>query len=163
MRYQVGFSDQPTDRLNLELEVEYNERPSQTQYLTAFNFNENDNYLLADINNNQLSTVMRLNYSITPNMSLQFYGEPFITSVDYKRFNTVNNPIAKSLDDRISYLSDTQLNFENNRYFLDFNQDQNVDLSFQNPDFTYFQFRSNLVFRWEYIPGSELFLESRNK
>ena len=158
LRYQVGFSYQPTDRLNLELEVEYNERPSQTQYLTAFNFNENDNYLLADINNNQLSTVMRLNYSITPNMSLQFYGEPFITSVDYKRFNTVNNPIAKSLDDRISYLSDAQVNFENNRYLVDFNQDQNVDLSFQNPDFTYFQFRSNLVFRWEYIPGSELFL-----
>ena len=91
-------------------------------------------------------------------MSLQFYGEPFITSVDYKRFNTVNNPIAKSLDDRISYLSDAQVNFENHRYLVDFNQDQNVDLSFQNPDFTYFQFRSNLVFRWEYIPGSELFL-----
>ena len=55
-------------------------------------------------------------------------------------------------------MSDAQVNFENNRYLVDFNQDQTVDLSFQNPDFTYFQFRSNLVFRWEYIPGSELFL-----
>jgi hypothetical protein len=33
-----------------------------------------------------------------------------------------------------------------------------MDYSFENPDFSYVQFNSNLVLRWEYIPGSELFL-----
>jgi hypothetical protein len=33
-----------------------------------------------------------------------------------------------------------------------------MDYSFSNPDFSFVQFNSNLVLRWEYIPGSELFL-----
>ncbi len=33
-----------------------------------------------------------------------------------------------------------------------------MDYSFANHDFSYVQFNSNLVLRWEYITGSELFL-----
>ncbi|GAI79602.1 unnamed protein product, partial [marine sediment metagenome] len=31
-------------------------------------------------------------------------------------------------------------------------------LSFRNPDFSFMQFRSNLVFRWEYKLGSTLYV-----
>ena len=41
---------------------------------------------------------------------------------------------------------------------IDENRDGFTDYSFENPDFSYVQFNSNLVLRWEYIPGSELFL-----
>jgi len=41
---------------------------------------------------------------------------------------------------------------------IDENSDGVLDYSFSNPDFSYVQFNSNLVMRWEYIPGSELFL-----
>ena len=30
--------------------------------------------------------------------------------------------------------------------------------SFRDPDFNFKQFKSNLVLRWEYLPGSRLFL-----
>jgi len=43
-------------------------------------------------------------------------------------------------------------------YIIDENQDGNPDYAFGNPDFAFVQFRSNLVVRWEYIPGSEIFL-----
>ena len=43
-------------------------------------------------------------------------------------------------------------------YSVDDNSDGTVDYSFDNPDFSQVQFNSNLVLRWEYIPGSELFL-----
>jgi hypothetical protein len=43
-------------------------------------------------------------------------------------------------------------------YQVDENLDGNVDYGFDNPDFSLVEFRSNLVLRWEYIPGSELFL-----
>ena len=33
-----------------------------------------------------------------------------------------------------------------------------MDYNFSNPDFNFLQFRSNLVLRWEYKPGSSLFL-----
>ena len=46
----------------------------------------------------------------------------------------------------------------NDVYAIDENLDGTIDYSFENPDFSYVQFNSNLVLRWEYIPGSELFL-----
>ena len=41
---------------------------------------------------------------------------------------------------------------------IDENRDGITDYSFENPDFSFVQFQTNLVARWEYIPGSELFL-----
>ena len=43
-------------------------------------------------------------------------------------------------------------------YLIDEDKDGMTDYSFDNPNFSFVQFRSNLVLRWEYIPGSELFL-----
>ena len=36
--------------------------------------------------------------------------------------------------------------------------DGQTDYNIRNPDFSVVQFNSNLVLRWEYIPGSELFV-----
>ena len=44
-----------------------------------------------------------------------------------------------------------------NIYQIDENLDSIVDYEIADPDFSFVQFRSNLVVRWEYIPGSELF------
>jgi hypothetical protein len=41
---------------------------------------------------------------------------------------------------------------------VDENQDGMMDYDFSSPNFNFGQFRSNLVVRWEYIPGSVLFL-----
>ena len=45
-----------------------------------------------------------------------------------------------------------------NTYFIDEDLDGSSDYEIGNPDFSFVQFRSNLVVRWEYIPGSEVFL-----
>ena len=41
---------------------------------------------------------------------------------------------------------------------MDENKDGIADYTFRNPDFNFGQFRSNFVIRWEYTPGSTLFL-----
>ena len=41
---------------------------------------------------------------------------------------------------------------------MDENGDNTTDYSFEKPDFSFVQLQTNLVVRWEYIPGSELFL-----
>jgi hypothetical protein len=43
-------------------------------------------------------------------------------------------------------------------YEVDENHDGVADYTFSRPDFNFVQFRSNLVIRWEYRPGSELYL-----
>lgn len=53
-----------------------------------------------------------------------------------------------------------QVSFDasNEVYSVDENRDNSIDYTFGNPDFSIIEFRSNLVARWEYIPGSEIFL-----
>ena len=93
-------------------------------------------------------------------MSIQFYGQPFISRGTYTDFNYVNNPIAEKSDDRITLYNANQISRTNNTgsYFIDENLDGNTDYTIEDPDFSFVQFRSNLVVRWEYIPGSEIFL-----
>ena len=43
-------------------------------------------------------------------------------------------------------------------YNIDENQDGSIDYSFDDPNFNFYEFRSNLVVRWEYIPGSTVYL-----
>ena len=45
-----------------------------------------------------------------------------------------------------------------NTYEVSENNNSQIDYSFWNPDFNFSQFRSNLVLRWEYRPGSQLYL-----
>jgi hypothetical protein len=101
---------------------------------------------------------LRLNYSFTPDISLQFYGQPFISKGRFTDLNFVLNPLGNSINDRISVYNEQQIALENDRYIIDENTDGVTDYSFANPDFSFAQLQTNLVARWEYIPGSEIFL-----
>jgi len=70
----------------------------------------------------------------------------------------VNNPVAKDLNQRVSLYGEDQISILDGAYLVDEDVDGTIDYSFGDPDFAYVQFRSNLVLRWEYIPGSEIFL-----
>jgi len=91
-------------------------------------------------------------------LTIQYYGQPFIFKAKYSNFNYVNNPVTKDLNERVSLYGEDQISFVDGSYFVDEDSDGTADYSFGDPDFAYVQFRSNLVLRWEYIPGSEIFL-----
>ena len=99
-----------------------------------------------------------MDYTINPNLSIQYYGQPFISRGRYSDFKYVTNPVADHLNDRFQLYDPDQISLNNDDYEIDYNKDGTIDYSFENPDFSYVQFNSNLVLRWEYIPGSELFL-----
>lgn len=157
-RYVLRFGYQPTNSLNISFETSFNENPNRTQYVTQRAFGTTDRYILGEIDQQTLSSSLRINYSLNPNLSLQFYGSPFITRGRYSNFNYVTNSTAKDINDRVTWYSGNQITSENGEYLIDENTDNTTDYSFYNPDFAFVQFRSNLVIRWEYIPGSELFL-----
>ena len=68
-------------------------------------------------------------------MSFQLYAMPFVTAGTYRDFREVTDPRADRYDDRFA-----PYDYEN------------------DPDFNFKQLRSNVVFRWEYSPGSTLYL-----
>ena len=81
-----------------------------------------------------------------------------VTSANFSDFNYVTNSTAEDLNDRVAWYNDNQISFQDGVYSIDENENGTTDYSFGNPDFAFVQFRSNLVLRWEYIPGSEIFL-----
>jgi hypothetical protein len=91
-------------------------------------------------------------------MSIQFYGQPFISRGRFSDFKYVNIAAAEQFTDRVNFYNTNQIDFQNDEYLVDEDIDGNVDYSFGNSDFNFVQLQTNLVARWEYIPGSELFL-----
>ncbi|WP_273565629.1 DUF5916 domain-containing protein [Maribacter halichondriae] len=160
VRYVLRLQYQPFDAFNLSTEIEYEENPNKTQYVTETDFNGTPRYITGNIDQKTFSTSIRLNYSLNPNLSIQFYGQPFVSRGIYNNFNFVNDPIAKDLNERVSLFDTNQIARPDvsGPYLVDENSDGTVDYEINDPDFAFVQFRSNLVLRWEYIPGSEIFL-----
>ena len=161
-KYVVRMNYQPFDSFNMSLETEFEKTEDKTQYVSERDFGNEKRYILGNINNQSWSTTLRMNYSINPNMSIQFYGQPYIARGRYSNFNYVNNPTSESINDKVIWYASNQISESLNTdgttiYTIDENLDAASDYSFEKPDYSYVQFRTNLVARWEYIPGSELF------
>lgn len=161
-KYTAGMNYQPFDSFSMSIETEFEKRVNKNQYVTTLDFANNKRYILGEIDNQNWSTTLRLNYSLNPNFSVQFYGQPFIARGKYSNFNFVNNPTASHFRDRVNFYSENQISpgfdsDQNSIYTVDENENNTADYSFENPDFSFAQLQTNLVVRWEYIPGSELF------
>ena len=96
-------------------------------------------YTFAHLDQHTTSATMRLNYTFTPNVSVQSYLSPFVSKGTYSGVMQLSQtPRAKRYEDRYTTFGDTSVT--------------------NNPGgFNYKAFQSNLVFRWEYAPGSTLF------
>ena len=103
---------------------------------------------------------MRFNYNITPNLTLQYYGQPFVSRGRYSEFKYITNSLDTDFFGRFHQYTDAEISYDDDdeTFFIDEDLDGETDYSFDKPDFNFMQFRSNFVARWEYIPGSEVFL-----
>ena len=158
LKFESELNYQPTNALNISFSSEYSISKSKTQYVTQTDYGNITRYILGSIDNHTLTASLRLDYTINPNLSVQYYGQPFISRGHYRDFKYVTNPVAERLNDRFQPFDTSQIGSDGSDFQVDENRDGSMDYSFANPDFSYVQFNSNLVFRWEYIPGSELFL-----
>jgi hypothetical protein len=100
----------------------------------------------------------RLNYNITPDLTIQYYGQPYLNRPVYTHLAYVSNPLAKNYNNRFHVFNVGEVTEVNGVYQVDENRDGTVDYTFAKPDFNFVQFRSNFVVRWEYKHGSELYL-----
>jgi hypothetical protein len=121
---------------------------------------DGDRYILARIDQQIVSMSLRLSYNITPDLTLQYWGQPFLAAMDYSRFKVVTNPSADRLSDRYHELTESEISYDSpeNTYNVDDNNDGIRDYSFDNPDNNFDRFLSNLVARWEFRPGSTIYL-----
>ncbi|MCB0584842.1 MAG: carbohydrate binding family 9 domain-containing protein, partial [Phaeodactylibacter sp.] len=158
--YSIWIGIQPTNALNLSISPAYNQNERKIQYVTSLDYQDNTRYIAGTVDQRTFSTTLRLNYSITPDLTLQYYGQPFISRGRYQDYKYITKSMARDFSDRFHQYADAEIGYlsEDEEFAVDEDQDGVTDYTFSNPDFSFIQFRSNLVARWEYIPGSEIFL-----
>ncbi len=154
VRWRIG------SKFSFSLRPSFRKQHYDQQYVMRTSFNGADRYILATIDQQTLSFTIRLNYSLTPNLSIQYYGQPFVSAGQYSEFKYVANPRAVRLEDRLYRYTGDQIHLDDagSGYWVDEDRDGTNDYWIYKPDFNFRQFRSNLVIRWEYVPGSTLFL-----
>jgi hypothetical protein len=160
--FDLGFDVnwRPMVSLGISLGPSYQKAHNVAQYVETVEQDDGDKYIVARIDRSTLMANLRVNFSITPDLSIQYWGQPFIFAADYSEFKLVDNPGASDFYDQFHQYNENEIYYdpENEEYNIDDNGDGTTDYSFENPDFKVYEFRSNLVLRWEYIPGSTLFV-----
>jgi hypothetical protein len=157
-RYNIepGISVRPVGALKIGLSANYAENHDDLQYVAQRSVFAGNRYILGSIDQQTLGLTFRVDVNISPELSIQYYGSPFISKGAYTQFKHVNNPLAADYDARFTLFSDPVLSGDS--YGLDENGDNVIDYSIGNPDFNFYQFRSNLVAKWEYRLGSFIYL-----
>jgi hypothetical protein len=111
-------------------------------------------YVFGHMDQKTLGLTGRMDLTFLPDLTLQLYAQPFVSAGKYTDFKQVADPRARSYQDRFDPVEATLVNGE---YQADLTGD-GVVKRFRNPDFNVRQFRSTAVLRWEYRPGSLLYL-----
>ena len=101
---------------------------------------ETMHYTFAHLDQRTTSLTLRLNYTLTPDLSVQGYVQPFISKGTYSNVRQLSaTPRADAYDDRYAPYTDPAVTSDPG-------------------GFNFKQFQSNVVVRWEYQPGSTLFV-----
>jgi hypothetical protein len=158
--YSISVSYRPNNALDLSLSPSYSLSTRNLQYVQAVPFDPEKRYIMGRIHQETLAVTLRLNFSLTPDLSVQFYGQPFVSAGDYTHFKRITEPRADAYGDRFHTFGDDEIMYlpDSNLYAVDETGDGRTDYMFGNPNFNFREFRSNLVVRWEYFPGSALYL-----
>jgi len=158
--YWISFRIRPNNQLRISMNPSYNKYEHNLEYVTIEEFEEEDRFIFSSLFQETTSLTFRMDYCITPNFSIQYYGSPFISAGKYSDFKRITNPKADKYEDRFYTFLDDEINYnvDDDEYQIDENLDGIIDYYICNPDFNYKAFNSNLVIRWEFSPGSNLYL-----
>ncbi len=158
--YWAGAVVRPMNSLSLSLDPEFRTQNIKLQYLSALNFNGESRYIFGELDQSTVYMTFRINITINPELTLEYYGQPYISAGRYSNYKMITNTKADKFTDSYRLYSPSEISPDavNGAYTVDENMDGSADYSFKNPDFNFRQFRSNLVVRWEYLPGSTVYL-----
>ncbi|HHE37320.1 MAG TPA: hypothetical protein ENL20_01965, partial [Candidatus Cloacimonetes bacterium] len=158
--YWINVRIRPNNQLRLSLNPSYNKYEQNLEYVTTAEFEDEVRFIFSSLFQETTSLTFRVDYCITPNFSIQYYGSPFISAGEYSDFKRITDPKADKYENRFYSFTIDEINYDadNEEYSVDENSDGTYDYYITNPDFNYKAFNSNLVIRWEFSPGSNLYL-----
>jgi hypothetical protein len=136
--HEISVTYRPIAALTVTSGVNINRSVNDSQW-TGLVTDATSHYTFGRLNQTTVTLTERFNFTMTPNLSLQLYAQPFVSAGDYGSFKELAN--GRSVDYAQRYTPYP--------YDIAANGD---------PDFNVKSFRTTNVLRWEYKPGSTLFV-----
>jgi uncharacterized protein DUF5916 len=150
----------PGARLSLRFEPQIERVGTSAQYVDTFDDplavpTSGHRYVFADLRQTTLSASVRLNWIFTPRLSLEIYAQPLLSSGHYTGFKELAR--ARSFD--FTSYPDPTPTADPDRIVVDPDGSGPAEShEIDDPNFSLASLRGNAVLRWEYLPGSTLFL-----
>lgn len=170
------FRLKPAPNISLSVGPNFSYGSNGAQYVTAYsdttaNAFYDRRYVLASIEQRTLSFDTRVQWTFTPNLSFELFMQSLVGSGDFFDFKEFAAP--RTLEKRLygtrgSTIDSTiATSGQVGRYTVDADgaTGDSPATTFDNPDFIRRSLLGNAVLRWEYLPGSTIFLvwqQSRN-
>jgi hypothetical protein len=159
---EVSVKVKPTPSLSIEVGPQLTRELNATQYVRTVTdpaavATFGKRYVFGAIDQTELSMDTRVNLILSPRMSLQMYVQPLISVGSYSGFKEAARPRTY---DFVRYGRDAGL--------ITYDADAGAYLVqpggggapfvISNPDFNFTSLRVNAVYRWEFRPGSTLYV-----
>ncbi len=170
-----GIEFRPSPGLELSLDPSWSTQSDAGQFVTSTSTQSYDptfgrRYIFAELERTTLSMQTRLNLTMSPTLTFQLYAQPFVSSGDYLNYRQLSeartydfvdwqkgvsadgpNGTVRCVSGQICQTPDGKQN-------VDFDGNGIADYSFSDRDFNVRSLLGNAVLRWEYRPGSTIFL-----
>jgi hypothetical protein len=160
---QPGLALKPAPNVFIQLSPTYVRDEDEAQYVTtvsdptATDFFGN-RYVFGFIHTKTVSLDTRVNWTFTPNLTLQLFAQPFIASGRYSAFREFAAPRSMEKLDYGTDIGTIAFDSEEALYRVDPDgAGPAADFTFDDPNFTASSLRGTAVLRWEYRPGSTLY------
>jgi len=159
--YYVNLELRPRSNVSLSIGPSRSHSESGFQFVDAYPDStatgfDNRRVVFSDLEFNEIAMNTRFNVTFSPTLTLELFMQPLISSADFTNYKFYAAPRTSR---RLVYGRDTGT--------VAFGGTVQVDAdgagpapsyAFPDPTFTLRSLRGNAVFRWEYRPGSTLFL-----
>lgn len=154
----LSLSARPGDQWELSLDPNWERSEDSRQYVTAVGGGRpqtfGTRYVFAHVDRSEVAARFRLNYTFTPRLTLETYAEPFAASGSFHTFGELREARGRDL-----------IEYGTNGTTIGTDPDGNQRVTAEgqsftipNHDFNVRSLRSNVVIRWEWRPGSTMFV-----
>ena len=127
-------------KFSTALALNFSHNIDDRQFYGRFTDAGGTHYTFAHLDQHTTSLTARFNYTFTPDLSLQTYLQPFVSKGTFSNVRQLSaTPRADAYEDRFAPFSDPSVTADPG-------------------GFNFKQLQSNVVLRWEYKPGSTLFV-----
>ena len=148
----------PAPNQEFQLGVRVENLAEDRQFIETTQLGGRAEYLVGRLRQTTAALTLRANRTFTPTLSLQLYAEPFVSIGRYAGYRRVLDAAAHTQASQFEDLPPNQVSISGDQLSADLDGDGASDIHADRPDFTVVSLQANVVARWEFHPGSTLFL-----